>query len=141
MNKREKKSTFVDVVLDRVRTIRSKTKCFDLFHNVQINSYRMYPTMPINKLVNYRVKKKKLHLLRSKLTLMKNLKAFSGFGRCTYIDIVLKELQVTKIMFMMDLCMGDEVIIPPHMQTSKLPLSYRFYDSTFKMILDRINDE
>lgn len=37
--------------------------------------------------------------------------------------------------------MGDEVIIPPMLQLSKLPLSYRFYDPTLKMIQDLTTKE
>lgn len=80
------------------------------------------------------MRQKKLRHLRDKLNLLKNIKAFSGFGRSTYIDIVLREIQITRELFLMDLSMGDDVIIPATLQYSKLPLSYRFYDPTFKMI-------
>ena len=99
-------------MVNQVQSIRNRTKCFDLFYDVKVNDYRMYPQKPMNKVVQYRVRKKKLYHLVSKLNLLKNLKAFSGFGRCTYMEIVLKEIELAKEMFLMDLCMGDEVIMP-----------------------------
>lgn len=41
----------MNLVLQKVRNIRNKTKCFDLFHNVKVNEMRMYPHQPINKVV------------------------------------------------------------------------------------------
>lgn len=46
---------------------------------------------------------------------LKNLKAFSGFGRCTYLQIVVKEIELKRQDFIMDLQQGDEVIIPPQL--------------------------
>ena len=46
------------------------------------------------------------------MKLMRNLKAFIGYGRCTYLEIVLKQLQLVKELFILDIEQGDEVIIP-----------------------------
>lgn len=43
---------------------------------------------------------------------MKNLKAFVGFGRCTFLEIVIKENELLKELFLLDLSQGDEVLIP-----------------------------
>lgn len=131
----------MDLVMKRVKNIRNRTKCFDIFHLVKLRDMRMYPLIPINKLVNYRVTKKKMYLQCSRMNLMKNLKAFSGFGRCTYLEIVLREIQLVKQIFILDLTMGDEVIVPYMLQMSKLPLSYRFYDPTLKMVQEMTTKE
>lgn len=46
------------------------------------------------------------------MKLMRNLKAFIGYGRSTYLEIVLKQLQLVKELFILDIEQGDEVIIP-----------------------------
>ena len=43
---------------------------------------------------------------------MKHLKAFSGYGRCTYLEIILKEIELLKDMFILDLEQGNELPIP-----------------------------
>ena len=46
------------------------------------------------------------------MQLLKCLKAFVGYGRCTYIEVVLKEIQLAKEMFVMDLTNKFEADIP-----------------------------
>ena len=58
--KDDMKNNFANIVMEKVKGIRNKTKCFDLFHGVKVNGERMYRHQPINKIVWYRVKKKKL---------------------------------------------------------------------------------
>jgi len=62
MDKEDKKKTkkannenFLKIVLDRVRTIRDKSKCFDVFQNIQLYDYKMYQDKAISKLVAYKV--------------------------------------------------------------------------------------
>lgn len=65
---------------------------------------------------------------------MKHLKAFVGYGRVTYIELVLKEIELERDIFMMELSMGNETIIPRQLLSSGLSLSYRFYDSTLRFV-------
>ena len=62
MDDKDKKKTkkannenFLKIVLDRVRTIRDKSKCFDVFQNIQLYDYKMYQDKAISKLVAYKV--------------------------------------------------------------------------------------
>lgn len=90
--KKANNENFLRIVLDRVRTIRDKSKCFDVFQNIQLYDYKMYQDKAISKLVAYKVQRKKKFQLFAKMKLMRNLKAFIGYGRCTYLEIVLKQL-------------------------------------------------
>ena len=47
-----------------------------------------------------------------KMQLLKCLKAFVGYGRCTYIEIVLKEIELAKLIFVLDLTNKYEANIP-----------------------------
>ena len=75
------------------------------------------------------------------MKLMRNLKAFIGYGRCTYLEIVIKQLQLVKELFILDVEQGDEVIIPTELLQSDLPLSFKFYDPVLKIIQEQINLE
>lgn len=64
----------------------------------------------------------------SKMQLLKCLKAFVGYGRCTYMEIVLKEIELAKEMFILDLTNKYEADIPIQLLQDHLPLSFHFYD-------------
>lgn len=70
---------------------------------------------------------------------IKNLKIFSGFGRCTYSEIILYQIERVKQLFTLDLCQGDEVMIPIELHQVNLAPSYRFYDPLLKMVHIRVN--
>ena len=46
---------------------------------------------------------------------MKNLKAFIGYGRCTYLEILDKNIELAKDLFVLDLGFGNEISIPPNL--------------------------
>lgn len=75
------------------------------------------------------------------MRILKNLKAFSGHGRCMYIKIVLKEIELIKKIFILDIEQGEEVALPIDLNYSKLPLSYQFYDPTLNMIEAMVTEE
>lgn len=84
----------------------------------------MYFNKPMLYHVSYRSKKRlKLEMI-AKIRLMKNLKAFVGFGRCTYMDLCLKELEIAKELFVLELIQGDETIIPGPLMQKDLPQSF-----------------
>ena len=67
-----------------------------MFSTVKIGEQRMYQQNSIKRLVKYRVNRQKTFELFTVMQLMKNLKSFIGFGRCTYIEICLKEIELAK---------------------------------------------
>lgn len=46
------------------------------------------------------------------MQLLKCLKAFTGYGRCTYMEVVLKEIELVKEKFKLDLMYMHEARIP-----------------------------
>lgn len=46
------------------------------------------------------------------MKLLKHLKAFVKYGRCTYMEIVLKEISLAKQLFMLDITNKNDVAIP-----------------------------
>ena len=63
------------------------------------------------------------------MQLLKSLKAFVGYGRCTYMEIILKEIELANQLFQLEVLNKHYATIPPQLIQSHLPLSYQFYDS------------
>ena len=72
---------------------------------------------------------------------MKDLKAFVGYGRVTYIELILKEIELQRDIFMMELSMGNETVIPRQLRAQNLSLSYRFYDSTLRYVQEQMSSK
>lgn len=68
---------------------------------------------------------------------MKNLGVFHGL---TYIEITLKQIQLAKQLFILNIEQGEEAIIPIQLSQKNLQLSYRFYDPILKIIQDECSD-
>lgn len=71
-------------------SIRDKNKCYDIFWNLKLGDQRIYQQRNIKYLVKYRINKQKLIQKLSQLNLLKYLKAFSGYGRTPYLEILLR---------------------------------------------------
>ena len=69
----------------QVKSMRDKSKCYDIFQDFKINDYKMYEYKPARNLVMYKIKREKLSSLHQKIRLLKNMRAFSGFGSTNYI--------------------------------------------------------
>ena len=70
---------------------------------------------------------------------MKHLRAFVGYGMVTYIELVLKEIQLSREIFMMEIVLGNDTIIPRQLRSNGLSMSYRFYDSIISSIQDQMS--
>lgn len=61
------------------------------------------------------------------------LKAFSGYGRCMFMEIVLKEIELAKEIFILEVISKFEVPLPHRLSQDYLPMSCRFYDPVIKI--------
>ena len=60
------------------------------------------------------------------------IKLFTSLGLISgpqYIFCILKQLEIMKKLFVLELEQGKEVRIPPKLSQENLPYSFRFYDS------------
>ena len=69
--------------------------------------------------------KKKQRLLQ-KIQVIKALarNVFTGYGNMTYIKISLKEIKLSKELFVLNIQQGDEVYIPGRLNLKKISLFY-----------------
>lgn len=106
-------ANMTDKISDQIKQIRDTSRCDDLFQFTKIGDYKMFDNhQPVQKLVRYRVLRKRLEKIRSIMQMFKALKAHSGFGKCTYIEIVLKEIEISKLLLIQDIYQGKDVVIP-----------------------------
>lgn len=92
-DKNEKVKGVSRKILNQIKIIRDKDRCFDFFYYTRVNEMKMYPNyQAIGKLVHYRAIKKRLEKVRNIMRLLKAMKAHSGFGKCTFIEICLHEI-------------------------------------------------
>lgn len=128
VNKEQREEELLSILMQRVRSIKGKEKCQDIFLNVKINDHRLYMQRPYQKFVNYKNMKKGKEIQLNKMRLLKNLKAFVGFGCCTFLEIALKEIELMKELFVMDLEQGDVILIPDMLKQHDMSINYRYYD-------------
>ena len=55
------------------------------------------------------------------------------------MEIVLKEIELAKQIFVLELTNKFETDIPEQLLQSKLPMSFQFYDSTFPVVHELTN--
>jgi hypothetical protein len=69
---------------------------------------------------------------------MINMKLING---PRFIESILKKIELVKDLFLMDLELGDEVIIPRELSQDLLPYSYRYYDYILLMVQDKATSD
>lgn len=58
----------------------------------------------------------------------------TGYGNLTYIKITLKEIKLTKQLFVMQIAQGEEVYIPTQLSMRQQSIFFQFYDPIFRII-------
>ena len=72
----------------------------------------MYVQHETAKFVHYKNTRFQKVKLLNKMRLLLHLKAFQSYGHCTYLEIMVKEKQLAREIFLLDVSQGDEVCIP-----------------------------
>lgn len=57
------------------------------------------------------------------------------------LESLLKKIELVKELFLMDLELGEEVIIPRELSQDTLPYSYRYYDYILLMVQDKATQD
>ena len=63
--------------------------------------------------------------------MMINMKLING---PRYLETILKKLELVKDLFLMDLEIGEEVLIPRELSQDMLPYSFRYYDYLLQLV-------
>jgi hypothetical protein len=70
--------------------------------------------------------------------MMINLKLIKG---PRYIESILKKIELVKDLFLIDLELGEEVIIPKELSMDMLPQSFRYYDYILLMVQEKATQD
>ena len=52
----------------------------------------------------------------------------------TYLELILKRIELIKELFLLNIAQGDEVVIPDELSQKELPASYYVYDAVMNII-------
>ena len=91
--------------------------------------------------MNFKAERSKKLQMLAKMKFMSNMSAFKGFGRCTFIEIILKKILLIKELFINDIENGDEVAIPKELKQPSLSFQYKFYDPLLPIVKDSVSKD
>ena len=96
----------------------------------------MYPDAPLYEQMTYNNIYKKKKKLIEKLQVIKRVagSALSSFGNLTYIKITIREINLYKQTFVIQMSHGEEVYIPNQLSQRQMSICYQFYDPIFQII-------
>jgi hypothetical protein len=70
--------------------------------------------------------------------MLQSIKTFSGVF---LIMAILKRIEISKKLFLIDIEQGREVFIPNDLQQKKLPMTFRYFDPILQYIQESISKE
>ena len=103
----------------------------------------MYPIQPLSDMMTYNNANKKKQKLIQKLQVVKRVagSAISSYGNLTFIKITLKEINLFKETFVIQMSQGNEVFIPIQLAQRQMSICYQFYDPIFQIIEEFCSNE
>ena len=72
------------------------------------------------------------------LNIVTSLKAVSGI---LFIEAILKRISLLREVFLLNIEIGLETVIPTELSQQNLPASFRFYDPILSIVKENISDE
>ena len=84
------KKEYFNFVISSIGKIQGREKCYNLFKDIKIHEYKMFQPKIMSRYVKYKGNRLKMQNLHNKLSLLILLRAFSGFGKCIYPELLLK---------------------------------------------------
>jgi hypothetical protein len=72
---------------------------------------------------------------------MKLINGFRMFHNQYFVQSIQKRINISKEIFIMDIELGIECLIPEDIGQNCLPLSFRYYDSLISIVKDKMSKE
>lgn len=125
--------------IDQIQQILRKDKCVEIFKDVKFpGDAEVLQDTNIRNFVTYKFKRKIKQIQYNTLNMMISMKLING---PRFIESILKKIQLVKDIFVMDLEIGQETLIPRELSQDQLPYSYRYYDSILQIAQSKATDE
>ena len=110
---------------DAIEKIFKHHKCFDIFQNIKINGQKMFGEQSRKRFVKYKNLRIETEETIDKINHVLSLKAVHDEA---YLRMVLQRIHLARQIFIMNIEIGLEILIPKHLGMDSLPLSFRYYD-------------
>lgn len=96
----------------------------------------------IKDIINYSIEIKCKERELQNIRLMKSMfcKILNGYNNLAYLRLTLKEIQISKQLFVFNVELGDEAFIPKHLNAKDLGQCYRFYNPVLSIIQEMCSD-
>lgn len=115
----------------KLRKLTNRNTCFDIFQKTEVNGVRIYCEKPIQNVIDFKMKREYMTSLYEKMKLVSRFQSLKGV---TYLELILKRIELIKELFLLNIAQGDEVVIPDELSQKTLPASYYFYDAIMNII-------
>ena len=105
----------IDEFALKMRVIMDKSKCFDIFQKTKVNGHAMYSNQrTIKDLINYSIEIKNKERELRNIHLLKKLcpNIVNGYNNLTFITMTLREIKLAKQLFVYNVELGDEALVP-----------------------------
>jgi hypothetical protein len=110
---------------DAIEKIFKHHKCFDIFQNIRINGQKLFGEQSRKRFVKYKNMRIETEEQLEKINHILSLKAVHDEA---YLRLVLMRIHLARQIFIMNIEIGLEILIPKHLGMDSLPLSFKFYD-------------
>lgn len=89
-----------DVIMQKLRKISNRNTCFDIFQKTEVNGVRIYCEKPIQNVIDFKMKREYMSSLYGKMKLVSRFHSLKGI---TYIELLLKRIEVIKELFLLNI--------------------------------------
>lgn len=103
----------------------------------------MYQKRTIKDVMYYSIEIKKRDQQMKNIKLLKRIgyKLLSGYGNLSFIELTLKEIKIAKQLFLFQVELGEEAVIPHQLNQRSLGQSYQFYNPVLSIIEKQCSDQ
>jgi len=92
---------------------------------VKIENKWMYEKKSHKENIQFKVEKRQREIVLNRLSIFVALRIYQGHN---FIALLLKYIQITKELFVINIESGEEVRIPQAISMDNLPMSFQYYD-------------
>lgn len=139
-----KKSVQIDTqkneqTMAKIQEIMKKERCIDIFRDAFVkNEKEANDMLRIQRATIYKFRIRSLQQQFDKIKMLLQMRIIKG---SMYLMLILKKIETSKQIFMLEIQSGKDVFVPQDLSQSQLPLSFRYYDPILLLIKNRMPHE
>ena len=123
--------------LAKIKAIYEMQYGFDIYQ-IQDWGYKNKNNKNFSRIVHYKQIRRFKQMHYNQIKLLINFNTFKGMH---YIKASLLKTKLAREIFIADIEQGREIYIPDEISIERYPVSFRFYDSTIKLVRNMLSDD